>query len=138
MHTIISPENVLMNDNGHLVISSNDRSKDATTSEIRIQASASYCAPEILLGSCSDYGQSDVWNLGVVLFEMHSRLEAPYFSCGAFEGEGDVVHCVQHKAIDFKAVHCQDARSLIRKVSNYFVSKKASVSIRSICVATRA
>ncbi|KAK7679617.1 hypothetical protein QCA50_017328 [Cerrena zonata] len=118
IHPIIKPENISLNDKGHLTVSSTQpalqlgiASRDETRDQI---TDAYYAAPEM---SCNRTytRRSEIWSLGVVLFEMHAKLDAPYFST-SMEVEDDVTHAVQHKSIEFGLIHCQVARSLIRNL----------------------
>lgn len=105
---------VVSDDCGFLTFSASQGSE----TNFQTAKASCYFAPEVFDGQ--EFNEKcALWSLGVVLFEMHSKLDTPYFSehkePTTQESPTDLV---RHKPIDFNLIHCHMAKGLVGSVSS--------------------
>lgn len=124
VHRDIKPENVFIAPSGHLVLAGFTFAEEWCENARGPFGSRGYMAPEVIMGTTGPYGYaSDVWSLGLVIFEFVLRMKDPHF-CLNEQGTDDDLIEYRTLNTDFPLEKIEDdvLRDLLEKVSHYICS----------------
>ncbi|XP_072345533.1 ribosomal protein S6 kinase alpha-5-like isoform X2 [Scyliorhinus torazame] len=111
-------ENILLDSEGHVVLTDFGLSKEFVTDEARTYSfcgTIEYMAPEIIRGSKSGHGMSvDWWSLGILMFELLTGA-SPFTLEGEKNSQGEVSRRILQSDPPLPAEISQSGRDLIQK-----------------------
>lgn len=117
MHRDIKPSNILVDNHGHLLLSDFGLVCKFNTPKRSAVGTIYYMAPEVIEHKYYD-SACDIWSLGLVLFEMHTKMTRPYFMREYARTEEEIISLILNEPIDFERILNPVARDLIRNVSS--------------------
>lgn len=111
----LKPENVLMDENGHICLTDFGLSKDVDPNSPEAQTfcgTPEYLAPEILQGG--GHGKAvDWWSLGILLYELTVGIP-PFYS----QNVNEMYHKIQHGVLRFPPFLSEECKDLIVQLLN--------------------
>lgn len=116
----LKPENCMLNDKGHLVLTDFGLSKESLESR-SLWGTAEYVAPEVIHGDSYDT-QCDWWSLGAVTFDILTG--APPFTGPSNQR---IMDKILKKKVNYPYYLSQDAKSFLQRLLNKNPAKRINV-----------
>ena len=120
IHRDLKPENILLDKQLNVKLCDFGWCANINDLEYRkvVSGTYEYMSPETLHGSLQSY-ESDVWSLGVLLYELHHNIEP-------FKGRSvqEVLHSIKNVPVVFEFNVCNEAKDLIMSILQPDPSKR--------------